>query len=94
VRLAASRRPVPVRASSLDHEEARGSVGTYLDELHVAAARLFGLEAAARDCCFGDVMATERIHLADATRQVELPPAAAFASRDTVAEPRARSRRD
>jgi hypothetical protein len=69
-------------------EEARGSVATDLDELHVAVRKLFGLEAVL-DCCFGDVVATEPIHLEDATRQVNVPVEGPFASSDTVADPRA-----
>lgn len=69
-------------------EDARASVVEYLAELHDAAARLFGLEAAIHDGCFADVVATEPIHLEDAAaRQVELSPAASFASSDTVADP-------
>jgi hypothetical protein len=58
----------------------------YLVELHAAFRRLFGLEAVL-DCCFGDVVATEPIDLADVTRHVELPPPTAFAASDTVADP-------
>jgi len=70
-------------------EQARASVLEYLAELHGAAARLFGLEAAMLDCCFGDVVPTEPIHLQHATRQVRLPRAAPFASSDMVADPQA-----
>ena len=69
-----------------NEEDARASLLEYLAELHSAVRRLFGLEAVL-DCCFGDVVATEPIHLQDATRQVELPRAAPFASSDTVADP-------
>jgi len=68
-------------------EETRGSVTEYLAELYGAAVRLFGLEGVPLDCCFGDVVATEPVHLEDATREVELPPAATFGSSDTVADP-------
>jgi len=68
-------------------DDARISMIEYLGELHGAVRRLFGLEAVL-DCCFGDVVATEPIHLGDATREVELSPEAApFASSDTVADP-------
>ena len=70
-------------------EEACASVARYLAELHGAAARLFGLEAAAPDGCFEDEVATEPVHLEDATRQVELPAVAPFASSDTEADPQA-----
>lgn len=68
---------------------ARLSVLKYLDELHGAAARLFGQEATVRDCCVGDVVATMRID-PDVTRPVELPPATPFAASNTVADPHAR----
>jgi hypothetical protein len=72
-------------------EDARTSVVEYLADLHSAVRHLFGLEAVL-DCCFGDVVATEPIHLQDATRQVSLPLAAPFASSDTVADPLALAR--
>ena len=68
--------------------EARASVAQYLAELHGAVRRLFGLDAVL-DCCFGDVVPTEPVHLEDATREVELPPAATFGSSDTLADPQA-----
>lgn len=68
-------------------EEARLSVLEYVDELHVAAARLFGVEAPTRHGCFGDVVATEPMDLQGATRQVELPRAAPLSSSDTAADP-------
>lgn len=67
-------------------QEACASVVEYLAELHSAVRRLFGLEPVL-DCCFGDVVATEPVHLEDTTRQVELPPAASFRISDTVADP-------
>jgi hypothetical protein len=48
-------------------------------------ARLFGDEVVL-DCCFGDVVATEPVHLEEATRQVDLP-VRVFATSDTVADP-------
>jgi hypothetical protein len=67
-------------------EDARASVVEYLAELDDAAARLFGLEAVL-DGGFGHVVATEPIRLEDATRQVEPPTAASFASKGTGADP-------
>lgn len=73
-------------------EGARLSVLAYLDELHSAVRRLFGPETVL-DCCFGNVVATEPVQLENATRQVELPPAAPFASSDSVADPQAVAKR-
>ena len=72
-------------------DDARASVTEYLAELYGAAVRLFGLEGVPLDCCFGDGVATEPVHLEDATREVERPAAATFGSSDTLANPRAHS---
>lgn len=67
-------------------EEGVVAVREYLGELHGAARRLFG-EDVTLDCCFGEFVATERIELENATRQVEVGPSAAFPATDTVADP-------
>jgi hypothetical protein len=73
------------RESRRTDERAASSVREYLDDLHRAVRHHFGLEAVL-DCCFGDAVATEPIHLEDATRQVHLPRPV-FAPSDTVADP-------
>lgn len=83
-----SRRAGPTAAKIRTVEDARTSVVEYLADLHCAVRHQFGLEAVL-DCWLGDVVATQPVHLEDATRQVELPAVAPFASSDTVADPQA-----